>query len=637
MNFNYWYKSLNEFFLDNNKWKMNDKRLPFVLGVGRIGYTSIIGKFNEKLYGMSPDFSVEKVKNELINSIDSPLLFKSAFDNYISENQEYWIDDDKCNASGSIGLALFKKCVLAMVHEFKVRIFLKIYDTSLRLLERLLLENKVYYYLDKNGTYVDIFGRLSNEQIQVLEQYFIVFSNEKGLNIILPKTDIIGKQVHWSELHKYLYCNEMFYSGVLTNLSNIELKPINEANKNIRQIVLTISMTTYATVLGLGHPKLSSEEGFLYKKYYLKEHPYLSDCIEELNTFDKAEFEMQSVLLKNVTQSNDFEGEEYFRNISESINDYLRKSDYPHIVSIAGSIISSDDYYVYVKRGSKGERANLLSCTVTGYSEVYDSRVKFYDNSFSSDKPTIINNDGYFDFTGEFSREAYAELNIPSKNEEWKTSGILVSMRLNTGKDSEYYRQNTVDFEVVGEIKVSQNIDSIIGNAHGAIEEHENSELRGIKFNIFDDLLEKAINSIRNIPKTLMNYKDIIIILSIILLNRNNIITGAIDWYFKSVNQGIPMTSIFSGLKIDIESSFNLLIVVLFISDIVKHFKEKRIKQVQNIYLNRMKVEDKKYRHNYHDYISGSGKNTSNVVSSLYAILTQFHIVSKIDKKNRMK
>ncbi|GKU29286.1 hypothetical protein [Clostridium folliculivorans] len=553
-----------------------------ILVNGNLLYTSIVGCLNNKeVYGVLPTMSVDKIKKELIEVQESPLLTEKRFEEYLKLNIKEWSwGDKKIPQEGDLAEALLGKCLLSIVNQFYVDISVDSARYNYNEFVESLNSMKIYHQLikeDNNEIIIRIHGRLTKEQEEVLDNKYYINKIQEKLII----SNINSNDFKFEILYKELTCSHYLYSGVITNIDNIEFMPINEANRSLSQIKTKISKTTFATVIGLGHPQLSDDEGKIYKMFYLKEHPLLTNYIEKLDNVDKDEGEKQSKLFSalNNLEINDDE-------ILKEINGYLCDSYYPHIISIAGNVTTSDNYNLFLSRGLDVEQENLYSCAVTGYSEINDTRVQFYNYSVEDDKPSISINSELITLNGEFVRETRAELGITTEIGEWRNYGIIVS-----GKEANLKRSNksgkiqplTVDFEVAAQVNTRYSLDEIIDKHKSAIERGEANNIYGIKFNIYENKGVLIKNSIVTFLQEISKGKDLILIAFLIIVNIKAMVSekkGIMD-----VLKGIT-TDLLGGISFFI----NIVLVILFILDFIKILNSKKNKHKININNSKFKI-----------------------------------------------
>lgn len=533
-------------------------------------HTSIVGILsNDEVYGVLPSMNIDKVKKELILEEESPLLTVSSFEEYLNINIKEWnwgnrkIPDD----NNLLAKALLGKCLLSISNQFYVDIKVEQKEVNYMELINVLNSIKVYHQLikEKDEVIVRFHGRLTKEQEEILNNKYSIIKVKDNLIINLKNNNRFNFKI----LYKELTTSEYLYSGVITNLDSIKYMPINDSNKSLSQIETKISKTTFATVIGLGHPQLSDDEGKLYKEFYLKQHPLLIRYFKALDDFDKLEAKRQRKLFNalNNLQIDDSE-------ILKEINEYLIDSYYPHIISIAGNIITSDDYNLYLNRGINVEHENLYSCAVTGYSEIYDNRVRFYDYSVEDDKPSIKLDSKIVTFNGEFVRETRAELGITTEAGEWKNYGIIVS-----GKENNLKRYNdcgliqplTVDFEVASQVNTRYRLEEIIAKQKNAIESGEASSIYGLKLNVYENIIKKIKNDTFLFLQEISKSKDLIIIGLLISINIKDMVlekTFILDLIRASTGE----------LQGTINFIINIVLLILFILDLIKMFNSRKNK-----------------------------------------------------------
>jgi hypothetical protein len=629
--------------LINYSANSRDIRYSRVISEGTPGFISIMGKVtSEGCFGVLPEMSIEKIKKDLIYSEISPLLEKEAFTSYVESNKDCWSFGNRelNKIPKDLSLGLLGKCIIAITHEFSVQVSCeRVFEESgILQLENILREAKVYYHISLNEKQkkrtLEIHGRLSSEQCSRLElEYELLI---KGDCILLIRSedkilqDDYDKKINWTNLYKELQCSHYLYSGVITDIEKVGVLGSNEANLMLSKMQVQVGRTTYATVLGLGHPKLSKDEGKLYKSYLLRDHPFFSDFYTCLKEYDNREIQLQLEFFNNLINQN-----LNTREFADCVNIYLSKSIFPHVISIAGNIITSDDYCLYTKRGNEVEHEGKYSCSLTGYSEIYDKSIDFYRDSVEDDKPSIKDT-SLFSFSGEFVREARAELGITTQAGEWKYHGLIVSGKYENIKsfDSTHKIQpSTIDFEVIGQANVIYSLNQIIHLHKNSIEKDENNNLYGFKINLHRDWIEAIKDYLNIFLNSIVKNKDLIIILLLIYPFIDKILI-----YTNSVVLGkLALTTFLSKIstnpKTIIELIINICLIYIFINDAYKKLNDRKYKKGVSIFSNKVCRENNLIDINYFNDKLFRGKIYKNAT---YLSITLFNIYL-LDLLNRGK
>lgn len=527
-------------------------------------FSSVIGNlYNEKYWGVSPKFTVEKIYSDLIDYEENVLKDEDSFGAYIENNyQEYWKNHPNFNSSIEQSKAIFAQCILAMCHEFVVEIEIETEQLNMSF-ENILKELKIYYSRRNNSIYIN--GRLTDNQINELSRsgYYLY---QNGKKIYLKENN--ENQLFWKELYKHLKCHVAFYSGVLTNVLKINKRDPSMGNNSVSRIETEIIGTTFATVLGTGHPKLSSEEGQIYKNYSLMEHPLLSRYRNEIDNYIITEKELQ----KNLFESFNMD----MINFEVAINKYLQLTNYPVIISAAGNILTCDDELIYIKRGSNIEHGNKLSCAITGYMEIEDENVLFYEDCVDDDKPTIKYSDKKFNFSSEFSRESRAELGINILPGEWRYLGLIIS---GSNADNREKYVSTIDVEVMAQARTEYTVEKIRALGSQSIESSENENIFGYKMNIYSNVFDMIKDYVTTFLSKLNENKDLVILFALAIpmifhlptITLKDLSNFHIGMYIKE------------NFKTVVELVLNVVIVIIFINSIIAFCKRSKYVKVVRI------------------------------------------------------
>lgn len=545
---------INEVLLGYSKKETNVQSRIFVINDTK--NLAVIGKFrdeNEEYWGVSPELSVDIISEYLEDENNKIFTNQKEFLEFINSGfDKYWKNHPNVVA-GEEGMskAVFAHCVLAMSLEFSVKIISE--NNVLRTkFTSILDELGVYYLVDQESIF--LFGRLTENQISKL--------NETNYNVVFNENyHLIEEQTSdhlWHSLHKSLTCHVSFYSGMLTNILEIKDMGNSKGNKKVNKIETTIIGTTFATLLGTGHTKLTKEEGRLYGKYRLMNHDLLKELeeLEEYKNYIQEYYEIERKLQQEFFEN--FHDDDLF---NDALNKYLKQTRFPVIISAAGNVLTSNDEIVYIKRGKDIENQGRLSCSVTGYMEISDPNVTFYEDSVDDDKPTINYESKKFSYSGEFSRETRAELGINVSNGEWNYLGLLVS---GAGEKNCKEYVSSIGVEIIAEVKSEYSLQKIRKLGSKSIESDENENILGIKINSYGNHIDfiKDLWHI-GITKIIAN-KDLIILLaiSIPLIFKLIVIFEEAESFKNAVQAFININNYMEIIELLI----NLLIIILFVN-----------------------------------------------------------------------
>ncbi|CAM4373147.1 putative metalloprotease [Paenibacillus endophyticus] len=571
----------------NHSRTLPSARVSKIICGGNPNYISIGGTFirEESLFGVSPKLSVEKIKQDLIYNAISPLLNEQSFAEYIIQNKEYWSWGENIRLKEQVPeTALLSKCVLAITHEFSVTLQCDDLQDVEGLLDCLDEQTIYYRYTETTGKkLISLHGRLGTSQCRYLSlKYFLYENGEERSVVVKNQVDTLLSGMCWEDLYGKLKCSHSLYSGVLTDLKKVNLLGSYNANKRLTRINVETDRTTYATVLGMGHPKLTYDEGNLYSKYSLNHHPLLMDYYAELTQLNEQERAVQKKLFDSLYGIRD---EQLIENL---INIYLTDSYFPHIISIAGNTLTIDEYLIYTKRGKNVEHEGKYSCSLTGYSEIYDDNVEFYRYSVNDDKPAIQSR-GEYDFGGEFSREARAELGISTSAGDWRYLGLMISGKANTHRNEVNNQPGTVDFEVLGQVIINQSLENVIKLQEKSIEKDENEAIYGIKVNMFKNKKERTRHLLSRFVEIVIQNKDLVILITLLypfglsiynfirLLSENTLnISGYVDKI---------------AVKSVLEFIINIFLIIIFCLNFKKILNQKGHRKTLNVYEDRIENE----------------------------------------------
>lgn len=607
-------KHVNKELRTHSESSRNTRTAKLICG-GNPGYISIRGSFNagEDIFGVSPKLSVDRIKAELIDAADSPLLDDQAFGAYIThcQNQGFWGWGGNEQLQNQVsGAALLSKCLLSMTHEFNVTIDCKSLPRLDDLSDR--LNEQFIYYRYSDAGIVQLHGRLSASQCRALSSSYYLYEVTGNKHVIVKdRADSSLTPIDWGDLYTRLSCSHSLYSGVLPDLREVKLAGSTNANRLLSRINVQTGRTTYATVLGMGHPKLTYDEGSLYSEYSLNHHPFLQPYRTKLIQLNEQERSLQAELFNKILDERDE------AIIEAEINSYLNSSYFPHIISIAGNILTMDGYLIYTQRGKEVEHEGKFSCSLTGYGEVCDDEVEFYKYSVVDDKPAIQSGDEFYHFGGEFTRETRAELGVSTSPGDWRYLGLMISGKKNAASNRANNQPGTIDFEVLGQAQVNYSLDNIIKLQQESIEMDENDGIFGLKVNVFKNKKEKANHLFSSFLDLVIRNKDLIILTSLIypfvisFIKFVNILFDGKEEMFGSFIDKLDMKSI-------LEFILNICLILIFVVNSIKMLKGRGRRKSLTVYEEKMNDDNKSSLSALTEKLSRKGYPTYLYIGMIY-------------------
>ena len=321
--------------------------------------------------------------------------------------------------------------------------------------------NNFHLKVPNNNNIIDILKKAGNDYIvkdNFIEIYGYLF--DEDLSSISKH---LGK-----ETYKY-ECNDGFFNGKIIDIENIQIKKILGTQK-LETTVFVVRPTTYITRYGLISHTISYYNKDNIGNNYIEKNKLLKEYSEVIIKFYAKENKLQDALRDTLNDTS--------CNISmmKAYNKYLKQSSYLHILSIAGCVITTDQYSLLAKRNKSLEHASKVMCSFTGYLEFFSDKIDKYQYSDVDDRPTLIVNDCKQNINDEIKREISAELGTTVL--KIVHNGFIISGP-EYKKDSQIC--SSIDIEIFSTVNVNSTIKEVLESHKHAFECYENSKLIPIK------------------------------------------------------------------------------------------------------------------------------------------------------------
>lgn len=415
-------------------------------------------------------------------------------------------------------------------------------------------------------------GRLNQENLKLLQGFYLK-RNEKE-----NKTEIVKEKTHqtisclYEKDSPYMISQYYgaYYSGVIPSLLKIEEEK-NAYNAKVISLILYLERTTFALEDSIDKTRNNDLS-------------ILSSFKNLLSQFEKDEDDLEEkYIYSDLTDTN-----------YENINKYLENTLNTRVIGVSSNVVTRDGYLLFGHRSNRVVDASYLYPSFNGQSEIYDSHVNFYNESVYEDLPTItLENKNRLDFKNEFAREMLAELNISGFDKNYEYYGVSclgMNQKLwknNNGvKEDDYLNRNLerrLHFNILAIHELDIDLMEVSRKWKEATESFENLEIYGVKLNSYKSKREFIGNKLISFLKGLMNYKDLITSLVILLIA---IMT------FSFVNTGLTDVDLASSILNWIFFVLSILIFVLdFIVSLKRFIKKKRISFLMNLFKKKNKNE----------------------------------------------
>ena len=424
-------------------------------------------------YGISTDISAEKIVQAI-----SELAFQDGegLESFLKQNHDCY----KFHASqAGFLLAMAKFLTLNLTYNYCLKIKS---DGGAALHEKFGSEVE---YDEKTGV-CSLIGNPSRELIEALSSK--KFDIRGG---IAYETQGSGRPIR--EIYKEgsiitLHKVKLFYSGALIRPLEIAEEESYVSNHGVKVLNIYFEKSSYGTVNAFDcdrakfHRLISEKDREIIERFFSEE--------------DK--------ITQKLSQRS---GE----GTLEKINAYLRESANVHQIVVSANIESSDGILLMPLRG-KGvpdEKISQRECVypgVNGNAEVYVPRIGFYGKSSYEDLPCIrVDRAERIDFSGELTRETYAELKLSPDPISWELYGISMSGKICSGNVAgNVPAERRMHFNVLAYRKVPQTFSQICQLQRAATEDYEIKKLMGIKvvrynspFAFVRDLIVRSLEFLR--------------------------------------------------------------------------------------------------------------------------------------------
>lgn len=565
------------------------------------GSISIKGNFikndNYEYFGVSPKYSVNEVKKLIIGK-KSCFNNKSEFIKYLKgETTKFWNSVEK---DEELNQALFGRSILETSYQYYFEFKIQIADNDLH---NKLSGMNIIYDLDEQEQKLKIYGRPTLRQLEGLCKLYIYVNNDE-LCIVEGGLENKEKDIDWKGLYsagneKYLKCKEpALYSGVVPRLKKVKFIKASDANTNISRIEVEVERTTFMTMLGMG-------------RLYLNKHELLSSYEEVLQKFDNKEAEIQKKFFSEISSKKSSE------DVVGLLNNYLNESKYTHNMNISGNITTADDYCIYTKRNKNATDPGNYYCSVNGGCEIYDKNVDFYTYSVDEDLPSIdittVNEK--FSFGGELTRETCAELGLTDISNNWRYYGLSIMGR-NNNENNEYIL--SLHFNILGYKYVNNSLKTIRSLQKKSTEKFENESLYGYRIEISKNSFEKVKNSFFGICKILQQWKDVFLILAIM-----------VQALFKNSFSSIELANFISVDNI-LNVILNLALFIILMISLIAKYKNRKFEKTININVKTL-INKKEKRFMYYKKLI---KKQSKKADPVFILLFNLLVLSYLDEQS---
>lgn len=272
-----------------------------------------------------------------------------------------------------------------------------------------------------------------------------------------------------------LVSGDVYYSGVMPRVLSIRYNENPVESGNVKYLVLEVGRTSYATIDFMDNPIILN-------------HPFFAEGSkkETMIRFDEYEDLIQASYLNTEEVSRKLNQREYEKAEIDKLNQYLKHSFNTHTVAVSANIETKDGYLILGKRNIHSIDSGEYYCSVNGQSEFCDENVSFYRNSVFEDLPSMDYDSKYrIDLRKELKRETIAELGITAIESEWQYHGISYLNINNGNKSWQSIKKRRMHFNVLSSNKTGLNFEDILKTQNLATEKFENSEIRGLKTNLY--------------------------------------------------------------------------------------------------------------------------------------------------------
>lgn len=408
-------------------------------------------------------------------------------------------------------------------------------------------------------------GRLNEENLKLLQGFYLK-RNEKE-----NKTEIVKEKTGQSI--SCLYDKDSpfmisqyygaYYSGVIPSLLKIEEEK-NVYNAKVTSLILYLERTTFALEDSIDKTRNNDSS-------------ILSSFRNLLNEFEKDEDKFEEKYIYSHLADTSY----------ENINKYLENTLNTRVIGVSSNVVTKDGYLLFGHRSKRVVDASFLYPSFNGQSEIYDSHVNFYNESVYEDLPTItLENKNRLDFKNEFAREMLAELNISGFDKNYEYYGVsCLGMNQKLWKKNNEIKENDelnrnlerrLHFNILAIHELDIDLMEVSRKRKEATESFENLEIYGVKINSYKSKREFIGSKFVSFLKGLMNYKDLITSLVILLIA---IMT------FSFVNTGLTNVDLASSILNWVFFVLSIFIFVLdFIVSLKRFIKKKRISFSMNLF-----------------------------------------------------
>lgn len=515
------FESINRIVKEYSKSKTN-RNFNYYVSSNQYDNISITYELSDnKYWGLSPIFSEKNIIEWIVlerSPLESAESLKKAYRSFSSDG--IWKMD---GVDERVSMLYFMRSMLSFSQHFYF--YYETNEVADRILARLwnyTTDSNEFDYIDINNDLLElntydsvnrkrkINGRIPIVILQELNEqdirYSFVESTEGKPYIKLgpnEKKPIINLYED-SNIEKYMFCvSPTFYSGLMARVEKIEGTELS-GNAHIFNYNFHLSAITYATHLGFKDPRMSYEKLFFNDE----EKALLLDA-------DKNECYLQEKLY-NGLKKEDIDDLEMI----DLINEYLYSSHYTHGMNISGNVITKDNQLIYTKRGKETWDSSVLYCSVNGVAEINDEDVYFYNHSVQCDRPQIGEyNTAHGNFSGELSRETYAELGIDIKVINWDYYGFCV-MGYHNNKNQRH--SFPLHFNILASAATNKTVEEISETSNSAVEKEENENVKSLLLVFKRSIVKKVFNVCKVLFKGILGISPDLLILLVLY---NNIMT----------------------------------------------------------------------------------------------------------------
>lgn len=443
-------------------------------------------------YGVSPQID----SHEIITAI-SEFKFSTlnGLDSFIADNCMHFM----LHKDHSAYLADFARhSVITLAGKYGIRIgyskelyeLLRPFDEEKEILKEEALEN--------NNKCLLLCGCPTLQMCDILEKYRYTLKDniwhidEHGISL---------KDIYADKKNIVLLCGNVFYSGVLIKPLKIVHPEERFENYKMKNVSIEFERTTFASVCAFDEVHIM--------------HPLLKDSVQNLSRLfyydDQCKLTLNQMLSNKESYSEDY--------VWDCVNQYLQNCLNINQIGVSASIVTKDNRLLLGLRKSKNIDEGCLYPGVNGNAEIKDDNVAFYTYSVYEDDPKIQLESRRIDFTGEISREAYAEIKLDCNN--WLCCGFILSGQLPTYSTvTPIYSQKRrrMHFNILFEKNCEQTHEEIEINKNKATESFETGDFLGLQIHCYKNFFDWMIKSVVSLLNGIINNKDFIESIALILI-----------------------------------------------------------------------------------------------------------------------